>query len=409
MSKRIWIVNYYTGTPQTVSNPRYVQFSSYFMEAGYDVLTFNAVHDGDKTRPQFDFKEYDGHKFIHVRCMSYVGNGIKRMMSIFTFAWKIYRHAKDFDKPDVVLHNIHPPFDYPIVLAAKKLKAKYIAEAWDLWPEAFVQTGFVSEKNIVMKIFHQIEKRFYYNSDQLIFTFLGAFDYLKRRGWTKETGGKIETERLHYINNGVDIAKFEKDKQGHARNDDELNDDETIKVIYLGSINHANNIKLLLDAAALLKEDKRYKFYIYGDGAERDDLQNYSKDNKLSNVSFRDKRIPFEDCAWVVSQATVNVMNYERNFGCHGISSGKMFQYLAAGKPILCNIDIAYDDIITDNNIGIAKEFSNAQEYVNALKQLAEQSDEEYIAMCNRVKETAKKFDYKVLSQKELEVIEKVI
>ena len=39
---RIWIVNYYTGSPETLSNPRYVQFARRFMDAGYDVITFNS-------------------------------------------------------------------------------------------------------------------------------------------------------------------------------------------------------------------------------------------------------------------------------------------------------------------------------------------------------------------------------
>ena len=39
---KVWIVNYYTGTPENVSNPRYLEFADYFMQAGYDVTTFNS-------------------------------------------------------------------------------------------------------------------------------------------------------------------------------------------------------------------------------------------------------------------------------------------------------------------------------------------------------------------------------
>ena len=42
--------------------------------------------------------------------------------------------------------------DYPIVQTAKKLKCKYIAEAWDLWPEDFVTFGMVKSNSIPIKI-----------------------------------------------------------------------------------------------------------------------------------------------------------------------------------------------------------------------------------------------------------------
>lgn len=412
---RIWIVNYYTGTPDNATNPRYLQFSRRFQHAGYEVITFNASYrpgapeeliQGDG---MFEEHQYDEHRFVHVRCPRYVGNGLKRMYSIWAFAWRLFKHCKEFDKPDVILHNIHPPFDYPIVWMSKKLKAKYIAEAWDLWPEDFVTFGLVSRKNPALPFFYWVEKKLYYHADQLVFTFLGAFDYLKRKGWMKEQGGKIDPERLHYINNGIDLGEFDKNKIRHPREDTDMNDPSLTKIIYLGSINKANNVKTLIDAAALMLDRPEYRFFIYGNGAYRDELEQYVKDNQISNVVFKEHHITLDECAWVVSQATVNVMNYEKNFGWMGVSSGKMFQYLAAGKPIVCNIDIAYDNVIQDNNLGVAHDIETPEELAGAIRNLAEQSKDDYDAMCERVREAAKRFDYKVLAAEELKVIENAL
>ena len=89
-----------------------------------------------------------------------------------------------------------------------------------------------------------------------------------------------------------------------------------------------------------------------------------------------------------------------------GVSSGKLFQYLAAGKPILCNIDIAYDNVIKDNNLGIAQDIDSPEGFAELIRRLAEQPKDEYDAMCKRVREVAKRFDYKVLCAEELKVIE---
>lgn len=400
---RIWIVNYYA--IPTCTNPRYLEFAKHFMAAGHEVITFFANYWGDETVPVFQQKTINGLDFVEVRVPHFVGNGVKRMLSIRKFAQIILKGYKQFERPDVILQNIHPPFDYPIVRLAKKLKCKYIAEAWDLWPEDFVTFGLVGANNPAMKVAYAIEKRYYYAADDIVFTFLGAFDYLKRQGWMKEQGGKIDPEHLHYINNGIDLAQFDCDRGTHSRADTDMNDSNLIKIVYLGSINRANNVKTLIDAAVLLKDNPNYRFFIYGNGAYRGELEKYVADNRIDNVVFKERRISFAECAWVVSQATVGIMNYEKGFGRWGVSSGKMFQYLAAGRPIVCNINIAYDNLIEDNHIGVARDIETPQEFADAIRSIAELPKEEYEAMCKRVREVVQKFDYKILAAKELELL----
>lgn len=401
---RIWIVNYYTSPD--CSNPRYLAFAKHFMAAGYEVLTFYADWNLEVDAPLFERQKVNGLDFVRVKAPYYVGNGVARMKSLYGFSKTLKKHCLEFEKPDVVLQNIHPPFDYPIVKMAKKLGAKYISEAWDLWPEFFVTLGLVGRNNPAMKIAYAIEKRYYYFADEIVFTFLGAFDYLKRQRWMKEQGGRIDSAHLHYINNGIDLDEFDKNKLAFKRPDYDINNTEIKKIVYLGSINRANNVKTLIDAAALLQDSSDVRFFIYGDGAYRLELEQYVKENGINNVVFKEKRIPLEECAWVVNQATVNVMNYEKGFGRFGVSSGKMFQYLAAGKPIVCNVDIAYDNVIEDNNLGVAHDIDTPEEFAEAIRRLAEQPKEEYDAMCARVREVVKRFDYKVLAAEELKVVE---
>lgn len=407
MSKRIWIVNSQTGSPESVANPRYLELAKEFMAAGYEVITFNSSTREKIKIEQGKYleKDYGTYHFVHIKTPGYIGNGIKRMFSLFIFAWRMFWLRERFAKPDVVLQNIHPPFDYLIVKVAKKLRAKYIAEAWDLWPEDFVTFRLVSKNNPCLKIAYRIEKNYYYNADEIVFTFLGAFDYLKRQGWMKEQGGKIDQGHLHYINNGINLERFDVDKESHPRNDMDINNPELYKIVYLGSINKINNVRTLVDAAALLKYNPKYRFFFYGDGVYREDLENYIKENGIGNVVFKEKSIPYAECAWVVSQATVNVMSYEKGFGHLGISSGKMFQYLAAGKPIVCNINIAYDDVITDNRLGVARDIFTAEEFAAEIKHLAEQPKEEYEAMCERVRRICEEFNYKKLAAREIELI----
>lgn len=401
---RVWIVNYYT-TPNT-GNPRYLILSQYFKKLGWDVVTFYADYTGQKDVAHFEAQHFNGLDFVCVRAPHYVGNGVARMKSIFSFAWSIKKHCKEFDRPDVILHNIHTPFDYPIVWAAKKLNAKYVAEAWDAWPDVFAHLGLISRSNPAMKLFVALEKRLYQKADQLVFTFLGGIQRIKDMGWSTETGGKIDMNKVHYINNGIDFEQFDKDREAWPRPDEDMRNPKTLKVVYLGSINRANHVHTLIEAAKLLMGLDYYRFFIYGDGADREKLEKKVADEGITNVVFKEKRIPLCECAWVVCQATVNVMNYQKDFGYMGLSSGKMFQYLAAGKPIVCNVKIAYDDVITENRLGIAKDIETPEAFAQAIREVAEQSRASYDAMCERVRKTAERFNYKEIAAEEIKVIE---
>ena len=404
---RIWIVNYYTSP--VCSNPRYLQFAKHFMAKGWDVTTFYANWNGADADPLFKRETKNGLDFVQVKAPHYVGNGVSRMKSIFSFAWNIKKHCKEFDRPDVILHNVHTPFDYPIVWAAKKLNAKYIAEAWDAWPDVFAHLGLVSRKNPVLKVFYQIEKCLYEKADAVVFTILGMVNHIQENHWTTNMGGRILLEKVHYINNGVDLEQFDKDCEAWPRMDEDLHNPKTLKVVYLGSINRANHVHTLIEAAELLQNLGYYRFLIYGDGADREELEKKVKDEGITNVVFKEKRIPLCECAWVVSQATVNIMNYQKGFGYMGVSSGKMFQYLAAGKPIVCNVNIAYDDVITDNNLGIARDIETPEDFALAIRSVAELPRASYDAMCERVRQTAERFDYKKLAAEEIKVIETVL
>lgn len=410
---KVWIVNYYTSPPKYTSNPRHLKFASYLQENGYDVTIVSSSYlrkqkiDLITDKRKYIFTKYDNLTFLHVKVNKNQGNGFKRMFSIFQFSFRLYKNRLNFEKPNIVVHNIHAPFDYYICKFSKKIGAKYIAEAWDLWPEAFIDSGLVCKNNILLPFFYKYERKMYEKANSIIFSMEGGKNYLIDKKWNLENGGNVDLNKVYYINNGVDIEEFENNKKNNILYDSELENDKVFKVLFVGSLRRGTDIKLLLNAAFLLNKVDNIRFYIYGDGSERTLAEQYCKDNSIDNVVFKSKWLEFKYLPYILSKSSLNILNYKKsNRGKYGVSPGKLFLYLASGKPIVSNNKLNYC-IINNNNLGISDDLTSPQNYADAILKIKNLSTQDYDSMCKRVEITSKKYDYKVLAAKFLDVINK--
>ena len=401
--KTVWLVCVNAQPPELDTHLRHQKFAEMLIKKGYHVIFFagsflhynksNSINNSQK----YLLSKYGDKQYVFIKTPSYTSNGLKRIFSIFLFAWRLLYYRKKFPKPDIVIHNLRVPFDFPVYVAARKLKAKYVTEVWDLWPEDFVATGLMKPKNPFIKIAYRIEKFLYEKADRLIFTIEGGKDYIVNKGWDTEHGGKINIDKYNYINNGIDLDEFEYNKKNYILQDDDLSDNSHFKVIYLGSIRLANNIQQLIDAAAFLRDNSKIKFLIYGDGDERERLIEYCKKNNIKNVIFKEKWVDIKYVPYILSCSSLNLMNYKKvETQKYGGSQGKLFQYLASGKPILSNNVMGYD-IVNKYKAGISKNISNAQEYAEIINEFASLDKEEYNMLCNNALKAAQFFDYKYL------------
>ena len=152
----------------------------------------------------------------------------------------------------------------------------------DLWPESIVAYGIAGPHNPAVLALRRLEKWIYKKADALVFTMEGAYDYIVEQGWDKE----ISRSKVHYINNGVDLEQFDYNKEHFPVDDPDLDDPDTFKVVYTGSIRKVNNLGLLLDAAKCVN-DPCVKILIWGDGDEREALEQRVRDENISNVVFK--------------------------------------------------------------------------------------------------------------------------
>lgn len=401
--KKIWLVNHYAMPPELEPRLRTIKFAEYLTKAGYDVTVFGAssMHNMELNlisgKEDYIEKQYGILKFVHVRARSY-SNYFERVLNLLEFVVRMRKIASKFDKPDVILHTATVPFGNIMYYLAKKLKAKYYVEVLDLWPESFVMTGILNKKNPIIPLLYYFEKWLYKRADQLIFSMEGGKDYILEKGWDSVNGGSIDIDKVSYINNGVDLNDFSENLSKWTIDDEDLNDENTFKIVYIGSIRLFNNVRLLVEAAEKLQNKKDMVFLIYGDGDERKPLEEYVRKKNIQNVRFKDTFIDKKYIPYLLSKSSINILNYQQNgIWKYGGSQSKLFQYLASGKPIVSNIVPGYC-LIRQHECGISSEFKTADEYASAFESLRNLSEEEYLKMCNNSRKAAQNFDYKKLT-----------
>lgn len=411
--KNIWLVNKYAMPPQYESRLRTIKFAHYLQVMGYKVTIFGSsvMHNMDldliDDKSMFIQRQYGDLNFVHIKSRKYNKTaGLSRIWSDIQFHYRLVKLAKRFEKPDLVVATTFPLLSNPLLNYCHKNGIKYFTEMLDWWPDDFVDFGLVSANNPVMKYLFWRAKKNYVNSDASVFSPPGCNKYLEDKGWDKDHGGPVDLSRVFYINNGVDLNDFNSWKNQYTVDDSDLKTDKK-RIIYLGSVRLANNVGQLIKAAELLKDRDDVEFLIYGNGDDRDPLIQYCKERDLSNVNFKDKWIDPKYVPFILSQSYINILNYTANFGKYGISSSKMFQYMAAGKPIVCNISIMYSPI-EEHQIGISRDMKDAQDYANAIKTIIDLPKVEYDAMCERARDVAKEYDYPYLTKKMVEVIKKI-
>lgn len=412
VGKTIWLINHAAMPPQYEARIQTLKRAQYLREYGFKVViisgsylhntNINLITDGTS----YKLVEYEGgHSFIHIRTRSYRGNGIERIISLVEFYFRLWWFASKFVKPDIVCNVVAVPFSTIIYFVAKKFKAKLVIDVVDLWPESFVAYGLVSKSNFLVRLAYWAEYWLYQKADLLIFSMEGGKDYILEKGWASSQCGKVDLNKVVYINNGVDLHDFDYNKLQYKLIDTDLENEHLFRVIYVGSIRLANNMKQLIDAAELLQDIPNMQFLIYGDGEDRSYLEDYCLGKNIRNVIFKQRWVELKYIPYILSKSSLNILNYKNSEILRfGGSQSKSFQYMASGKPICANVAMGYCPI-NQFNLGIAREFQTAGEYAAAIKSIHNLKEQTYQQMCINAREAAKLYDYKVLTDKFVKAI----
>ncbi len=411
----IWIINQYAMPPAYEFRVRNNMMAKYLNWRGFNTLIIggSVLHNLNKKidtgKKRFIVRSYGDLKFAHIKITAYQGSGLKRIVALIQFQIRLNRLARIIASetggaPDVVICDGAPLPLYKAITVAKRFNAIAIKEVRDLWPESLFAYGYLKRKSLLAKYLYYLERKTYEKADALVFSMEGGKDYLEDRSWLLDQGGKLDPNFIFHINNGVDLESFDSNALKYESYMKELFDRQSLNLIYAGSIGPANSLDRILSVTStLIDRGENIRLIIVGDGAELKRLK-YKYSPWSEKIIFTGA-VKKEFVPSILKQADLCVLSYRQVItNKYGGSQNKLFEYMAAGKPILSLIQQEYD-LISRHGIGITVEESSEEAVENAIINFQRLSATERARMGNVARAIVTGFDFEFLTSKLIDII----
>lgn len=397
--KVVWIINEYNFPDSDRS--RQTNLCRRLNEYGYDAYIISGSTDnkGGKNRIEskepFQYVQTEKAKGYIIRTSNY-NRAYERVMVSLQFQHRLWRLRRFLPHPDVIVSDFAGLFGNIALKWKHKYGTRVIFDILDLWPEGFVEMGYLKNNSLITKVLFSLEHKSYREADGIIFSMQGGRDYIIDKGWSKEVGGDVDTSDIGYLNNGVDLDTVIEQGTRYILEDKDLESDK-FKVVYLGSISAFNGLDVLVQTARILRdrEEDRVIILVYGYGNQEEKLRNIVNEYELKNIVFKGRLAP-EYGMNLLSRSDLNVFTFKNTkLLKYGVSPNKLFMYFASGKPVLSMIKPSYD-LVQNRHAGLSVD-NDPELIADAIVRFMNMSTDEYIDYCKNARLLSEEYDYKNL------------
>lgn len=407
----IWMINHYAISPDLPGGTRHFDFACELVKKGYKVKIFACDFVRGKRKGNIKLKKDElyseenikGVDFVWVQGANYNKNNWRRLLNMLTFSYNCYRiGCKIKDKPEIIIGSSPHPFAaFAAVKLAQKLKTKFFLEVRDLWPQVIVDMGKLNQYHPITQAMRLLEKYLYREAYKIIVLAEGSKKYLIERNWIKES-------KILYLPNGVHLNNFSCQKNRDILR--KLYNFNKFTLIYTGAHGPANSLDTILRAANRLRENKDIEIVLVGDGILKEKLLKQAKEMRLDNVRFFDP-VPKSKIPGILSAADAAIITLKKvKVFSYGVSPNKLFDYMAARKPIICAVEGEMAEKVENTGCGISVIPEDEKSMADAIIQLVNLPQNELKKMGdNGYEEIKENYSREKLAQKLIGLIEQQI
>jgi len=297
---------------------------------------------------------YDAHhkSFIH------------RVLAFFSFMLSSFWIGLGVKNVDLVWGTSPPIFQGVTAWALARIKgAKFLFEVRDLWPQFAIAVG-VLKNPILIVLSEWLERFLYRHADRVMVNSPGFLQPVSSRG----------AKRVDLIPNGADPSMFDPaDSGAEFRQSNKL--ENKFIALYAGAHGMSNDLNIILESASLLADQKNIHIVLLGDGKEKPALMTQAKEMKLSNVTFLPS-VPKTEMAAALAGADACIAILKPLEEYKTTYPNKVFDYMAAGRPVALAIDGVIREVVEAADCGIFATPGNAEEIAEAIRKLAADAEQ---------------------------------
>jgi glycosyltransferase involved in cell wall biosynthesis len=371
----VWIVAHYANTPGAGGSLRYFYLSKSLVDRGHRVTVFaaNYHHAGQtslKGVKTTRIVEHSGVRFVLLPTSPYMGNGLDRVRNVLQFTWGAWRRGPKLagDRPDVVIgSSVHPFAAWAGQRLARRYGVPFVLELTDIWPEVLIDMGAFGPRHPVAVALRRLVGFLYQRAALIVPLLPYAHEHIEQFG--------VPHDRVFYLPSGVDLSAFPATKAPAEPN--------PFTLIYVGSHGMSHGLHTLLRAAAELEREpaaRPVSWRLIGYGYEKPALEREAAELGLRSVRF-EEGVPKERLPTLLAEADGLVFSFKDlgAFG-YGISPHKLFDYLAAQRPIIFSCG-ARNDPVAEAKAGLSVPPEDPQAMAEAIRQLVELPPDERAEM----------------------------
>lgn len=302
------------------------------LERGHEV---NLIQKQYMDTPRYPdaFKMYLGSQ-LQVQNIRFEKKAKSNLKARYLADLSYYRQACHLlrkSKPDKIFLQSNNTAFFTVFYAKHVLKCPLLYNEQDVFPENAFFAGILSEKGIIYRVAHLLQKYAYDNATALS----TISDDMKA---TIVERYSIPAEKIQVIYNWGHEELKARCKSENIFLKQYPKKPREFRVVYAGNLGKMQNVELVLEAAVLLKNEGDISFFIVGNGVNKEQLKFYAKQKDLKNVTFVDMQPP-ENVADLYAAADVNVIPLQEKLIYAALPS-KTADCLLAGKPIITCVDI---------------------------------------------------------------------
>lgn len=349
------MLNHYAAPPDRPAGTRHYDFGRVLVAQGHEVTIFassfshHSLREERLARRQWMRAEVvDGVRFVWVRTTPYAANDYRRALNMLSYTAGVLAAQQRFPRPDVVVGStVHPGAVAAAWAIGGLRRVPFAIEVRDLWPQALIDMGELADRGVPARALRALERFAYHRTGVVISLLPGAAEHLRRAG--------VPPEKIAYVPNGVpDLPPGPGTAAGGSSvgGDVERGLDGTAALLrrigrwqragmlvagYTGAHGLANGLPVLVEAARVLRDRgvASIALVFVGDGPAKAGCEQRARDYGLANVLFGGP-VPKHDLPAVLGALDVALFPLrDGSVARYGLSSNKLFDYLASGRPVL--------------------------------------------------------------------------